>query len=301
MSHSATRIWISGADGLLGKCFVGSLEKTDFSCFASDGETDITDCNSIALFGKAIQPDWIINCAAFTDVDRAETTHSSDAHSTNTLGAANMALLAAELNAKLIHFSTDYVFDGGKGAPYDECDLPNPLSVYGYSKLEGEKRIRQYYNRFFIFRVSRLYDLKGKGFPWKILEGLKNDRVLEIVDDLFGSPTCAETLCANVIRLIESDSSDFGLYHCCDEGRISWYDFAQKILKLAIKHRLPFNEERLIPVPAASRSDAAKRPPDSTLSTEKALKRLNFTIHPWDESLELIPVHFQHKEKHEID
>jgi dTDP-4-dehydrorhamnose reductase len=179
-------------------------------------------------------PDIVINCAAYTAVDDCESRHDL-AFGINEGGAANLAGAARAAGCALVHFSTDYVFDGLKRAPYVETDAAAPLSVYGFSKLAGERKIVHILERHFIFRLSWLYGAAGANFVKTIraaaIQRKAEGKPLSVVNDQIGTPTCARDVCRQVWEVVPSGA--YGLYHCTSEGWCSWYDFACEIVKHA--------------------------------------------------------------------
>jgi dTDP-4-dehydrorhamnose reductase len=193
-------------------------------------ELDITDSCAVAAFfdGKAM--DLIINCAAMTNVDACETERET-AMKVNAIGARNMAVLAQRFGAKIIHVSTDYVFDGTGDQPYTEWDAPNPATVYGKSKLLGEAYVRECCERAFIVRTAWLYGYSGNNFVKTIL-GLARERdTIKVVDDQKGNPTHANDLAHHILKIAATE--EYGVYHCTGQGICSWYEFAKEIVALA--------------------------------------------------------------------
>ena len=195
-------------------------------------ELDITNRHEVAAFVRHHQPDVIICCAAYTNVDGCET-HREDAFRVNALGPRNLALAAEEIGAKLIHVSTDYVFSGADngGVPLDEACGTCPVSAYGQTKLLGEEYVRQFCKRSFVVRTAWLYSLTGKNFVFTMMNAGKKFGKLTVVNDQLGNPTNAEDLAHHLLQL--AVSHDYGVYHCTGEGICSWYEFASEIIRLA--------------------------------------------------------------------
>ncbi len=192
-------------------------------------ELDITDLNMVKEVINNIKPDVIINCAAYTNVDGCESDFKG-AFQVNALGPRNLAIAAKEANSKLLHISTDYVFDGKGTSPYKEYDRINPKSVYGKTKALGDDYVREFCDKYFIVRTSWLYGRFGKNFVYTISNlGDKNDSI-KVVNDQLGNPTNCEDLAYNILKLIVTE--EYGIYHCTGEGICSWYDFAVEIIKL---------------------------------------------------------------------
>jgi dTDP-4-dehydrorhamnose reductase len=179
---------------------------------------------------KKVSPDVIINCAAYTNVDKCETDKDT-AFAVNALGARNLAIAANDVGSKLLYISTDYVFDGSGHEPRREWDLPNPQNVYGWTKLAGEQYVRQFCPRSFIVRTAWLYGYTGGNFVKTILNAAKSGKPLKVVDDQRGNPTSCVDLVKHLLKL--AGTEDYGTYHCTNNGECSWYEFAKEFLKLS--------------------------------------------------------------------
>ncbi len=277
-------IWLIGNKGMLGSEIEALLKKSGLDYVASDRGVDITDKAIVEDFIKDKKIDWMVNCSAYTKVDRAES-DSDLCEQINAKGPLNLAEVAKKAGAKLIHFSTDYVFDGTKESPYLPGDAPNPQSVYGLTKLKGEKNILATTNRFFIIRIAWLYGKYGPNFV-KTMKRLFGEREeLKIVSDQIGAPTYAFVLAQNVIGLIQKDSNAYGVYHYLDAGRISWYDFAVEIYRQAESRGFLPHSVKLLPVPTSEYPTPARRPAFSLLDTTLTQKKLGFKVRDWKENL----------------
>ena len=193
-------------------------------------ELDITDRTATIAFVRRHQPDTIISCAAFTNVDGCETNPEA-AFKVNAIGASNLAQAAERINARLIHVSTDYVFRGEGDKPLDESERVDPKSVYGKTKALGEEYVKNFCHRYFIVRTAWLYGYAGKNFVKTIVNAGKKFGKLEVVSDQLGNPTNAEDLAHHILQL--AVSHDYGVYHCTGEGVCSWYEFASEIIRLS--------------------------------------------------------------------
>ena len=193
-------------------------------------ELDITDRDATIAFVRRHQPDTIISCAAFTNVDGCETNPEA-AFKVNAIGASNLAQAAERINARLIHVSTDYVFQGEGNKPLDESERVDPKSVYGKTKALGEEYVKNFCHRYFIVRTAWLYGYAGKNFVKTIVNAGKKFGKLEVVSDQLGNPTNAEDLAHHILQL--AVSHDYGVYHCTGEGICSWYEFASEIIRLS--------------------------------------------------------------------
>ncbi|CAM3419277.1 dTDP-4-dehydrorhamnose reductase [Zobellia roscoffensis] len=225
-------VLVTGANGQLGQSIqkiASSYPELDF-VFASSNELDITDVTSIEkkLSIKAFS--YCINCAAYTNVENAEK-EPEKAFKVNSEGVKNLATICKEEQTVLIHISTDYVFDGEKGSPYLVTDATNPINVYGASKLEGEQHIQSLMRAYFIIRTSWLYSEFGKNFYKTILQKAREGADLSVTDDQVGCPTHAGNLAKYVLNLIAGESMHYGIHHFTDEKSLSWYGFAEEILR----------------------------------------------------------------------
>jgi dTDP-4-dehydrorhamnose reductase len=265
---------------MLGRQIAVELQKNGLAFSASDREVDIGDFQSLKVFSQGKKISWIINCAAYTAVDQAEI-ESAVAFRINAAGVENLAKLAAKLGARLVHFSTDYVFDGRNRQPYGENDQPRPISQYGWSKWQGEKLLLASWQSIFIFRISWLYGVFGNNFVNTMLKLFREKDEIRVVNDQFGSPTYAAALARNVVRLIGTASERYGLYHYCDKGVISWYDFAAQIMARALEYKLLERKTRLLAISTAAFPTRAIRPAYAALDSGKAVRELNFSVQDW--------------------
>jgi len=234
----------------------------------------------------AIRPTVIVNAAAYTAVDKAES-EPQRALRINGTAVGEMAQCAAELGALLVHYSTDYVFDGEKDGPYVESDATNPLSVYGASKLSGELAIRAVTNcRHMIFRTSWVYALRGGNFAHTILQRARSLQRLQVVDDTLGVPTSAE-LIADVTALAlyraHSDSNVLGTYHLVPSGQTSWHEYACLLIETARAAGMPIvvQPQDIAPVPASTFAAPARRPRNSRLDNRLLMQRFDLALPDW--------------------
>ncbi|WP_298542701.1 dTDP-4-dehydrorhamnose reductase [uncultured Aquimarina sp.] len=274
------QVLVTGADGQLGKSIKGL--KGDFLnldlCFANSKNLDITDKKSIVLFLEKSSFDYVINCAAYTDVEKAEK-EPQKAFLINADGAKNLAQICQERDIVLIHISTDYVFDGKKNTPYSEEDIANPINEYGKSKLRGEEYIQEILKKYFIIRTSWLYSQYGKNFYKTILQKLKTEKKLKITASELGTPTNANDLASFILYLISSLSKKYGIYHYSNSGEANWYDFAKEIIKISNKLDL------IDLVKTDNYPTFAQRPKYSVLSKKKGIKSFGLNILNWKDSL----------------
>ncbi|AKL95217.1 dTDP-4-dehydrorhamnose reductase RfbD [Clostridium aceticum] len=232
---------------------------------------DITKLDEVYKTLKAIRPDVVIHAAAFTDVDQCEDKPEL-AFKVNTQGTKNVSIVAGNLGSKLIYVSTDYVFDGKKGSPYNETDLPNPINIYGMSKYEGEIEVQKNLEEYFIVRTAWLYGHQGKNFVKTILSLTSSNTLLKVVDDQIGSPTYALDLAEALKKLLVTE--DYGIYHFINEGNCTWCDFAKEIIKIK------GIAAKLNPTTSTEIQRKAKRPQNSTLSNNSSIK-----LRLWQEAL----------------
>lgn len=281
------KIVITGASGMLGQDVVEVLKVDGFLTFPfSHKELDITDMKAVYKILKDSKPDVIINCVAYTKVDKAEE-EKTLAFKVNGLGVQNLSIACKEFDIPICHISTDYVFDGNKKGSYTPFDTPNPINAYGLSKLAGEKYIQWITNKFYIVRSSWLYGKGGKNFVNIILKLAKEKEEIRVVSDQIGSPTWTVNLAGFLSKLIQTGR--YGLYHYTDktDGGISWYEFAKKIIELSNF------KTKVVPISTEGYPTPAKRPKNSVLDISMSEIILSVTPHfPrkcgvkwWDEAL----------------
>jgi dTDP-4-dehydrorhamnose reductase len=256
------KILITGANGLLGH-ELSSLLKDHTLILLSHSQLDISDSESVNKQIDSSSPDIIINSAAYTQVDACETNYDL-AFQSNAIGPKNLAIKCKQLGIPLIHISTDYVFEGNekKNSPLVENDKLGPKTVYGKTKLEGEKMVQENCEKYFILRTAWLYG-EGKNFVKTMLSLSKKNNELKVVNDQIGSPTYAKDLAKAIKEIIEKKSDKYGIYHVTNKGEVSWYEFAKKIFEIKnieIKVNSCTSEEFPRPAP---------RPHYSVLSNQK--------------------------------
>lgn len=269
-----TKILILGAGGMLGLEFCEFFsQKSDFEVLALDkNELDITDQKQLEIHISDFKPDYILNCAAFTNVDLAEEEIES-AISINSNAAANLARICRENGVLLVHFSTDYVFDGSK-EEFDETDNVNPLNIYGKSKLQGEKEIMDMGGEFYIIRTSWLFGKYGRNFVFLMTELLQKKDFLQVVDDQTASPTYTKDLVSAVfeqfIKPKFSEKPEFGIYHLTNDDKCSRYDLVRYMSELLAR------DVQISPVSSDFFKTPATRPVYSVLKNTKAKKLRNY-------------------------
>ncbi len=271
---------VLGAAGQLGQAIQSISSNTiiQFHFFGSH-ELDITNSEKVNVVFDALKPDFCINAAAYTAVDKAEI-EIEKADLVNRIAVKNIVNACVKHDTTLLHVSTDFVFDGEKNVPYLESDPANPTGIYGVSKRNGEIEIERSMSKYFIVRTSWLYSDFGHNFKKTMLRLAKEKESLIVVNDQIGSPTNALDLAAVLIEILKSRSENYGIYHFSNEGNTSWYGFAKKIFEV---------NHVSIDLKGISTSEyptLAKRPKYSVLDTSKIKKEFNISIKSWEEALQ---------------
>jgi dTDP-4-dehydrorhamnose reductase len=274
------KILVTGSNGQLGKelkKIAASFPQFNF-IFLSREDLPIHHFEMVRHYFNTYQPQYCINCAAYTAVDRAEQEKDRAFH-INGEAVGVLAAVCKEHHCKFIHISTDYVFDGTATAPYKEDSPTNPQSVYGASKLEGEKQALQFNPDSIIIRTSWIYSEFGKNFVKTMLKLMSEKTEINVVNNQLGSPTYAANLAEVILQVISSGKWIPGIYHYCNEGIISWYDFAGEI------KRLTGSKCKINPIPTSEYLTLAKRPAYSALDNTKIQQTFNIELKDWKESL----------------
>ena len=269
---------------MLGREVEALLQKKEWAYIASDQEIDITNLNELRIFSADKPISWLINCAAYTAVDKAED-ELDLAFKINADGPRNIAEIAKNKGAKLIHISTDYVFDGTKAGAYLETDPPNPLGVYAKSKYQGEVYITEMLNEYFVIRSAWLYGKQGNNFVYTLLRLFKEREEVRVVGDQFGSPTYAPDLAAVLLEIVRLNSNAYGVYHFTNGGKISWHDFACAIYRIAQEKKLLTKEVLIRRIATKDYPTKAQRPQNSYLSKDKIMKTFNISPRNWEVAL----------------
>jgi len=278
-------IWLVGNRGMLGTEVEALLQQHNLQYFASDREVDITDADRLKQFVSGKPLSWIINCSAYTAVDKAEDDPEL-AFQINADGPRNLAGVALSKGAKLIHISTDYVFDGTKEGAYKETDTPNPLGVYGASKYRGEVYIQKLLKASFILRTSWLYGKNGNNFVYTMLRLFRERDEVRVLGDQWGSPTYASDLAEALLDIVQLNSGDYGIYHFTNEGNVSWYDFACEIYCMARNKEFLTKDVLIQRIVTAEYPTKAHRPLNSCMSKEKIRDVFHIDARPWQEGLQ---------------
>jgi dTDP-4-dehydrorhamnose reductase len=254
---------------------------------------DLSDSAGLRELIRNTKPDIIINAAAYTNVDKAEL-EPELARAINAIGPGVLAEEAKKINAVLVHYSTDYVFDGTKGSPYIETDITNPLNIYGQTKLEGEQAIQSVGGAYLILRTSWVYSMRQGGFVSKVLQWARQQEVLRVVDDQISSPTWARMLAEATALVLAQGRDDpagyisekAGLYHLAGSGACSRYEWAQAILELDPK-KSEHKVQQLLPAKSSQFPTPAERPLVSVLDCGKFERVFGLRLPEWGESLQL--------------
>ncbi|WP_306308181.1 dTDP-4-dehydrorhamnose reductase [Sulfuriferula thiophila] len=279
------KILLTGVNGQVGWELRRTLATLGEVVAPTRAQLDLTDAVALRSFVHEVRPDLIVNPAAYTAVDKAEA-EPELAHTINAIAPAVMAEAASQINAAMVHYSTDYVFDGSKPGAYLESDATNPLSVYGRTKLEGEQAIIAAGIPHLILRTSWVYGLRGGNFLLTMQRLFKERDSLNVVNDQFGAPTWSRMIAEASAQIIAQrpfpDNS--GIYNLTSAGNISWHDFAQAILA---RTTLPEGKQvALGAIPAAQYPTAATRPVNSVLSGSKVQKTFGICMPDWEAALD---------------
>lgn len=290
-------VLVTGSSGQLGQAlqFIAPNYPEVKFIFCDSKELDITQKDNCFEVFKKYNPNYCINAAAYTAVDKAES-EPEKAHLINVIGAKNLAEACKEFDTTLLHISTDFVFDGdssklGMTNGYTEEDIPNPTGVYGQTKLDGEKAIQQTWEKHFIIRTSWVYSQFGNNFMKTMLRLASERDTISVVNDQIGTPTNAVDLAEVLVKIILTDNrqpttDNFGIYNFSNEGQCSWYDFAKEIFK---QNNISIN---LLPIPTTSFPTPAKRPSYSVLDKSKIKKVFGVEVKNWEKSLKETPYLF---------
>ena len=280
------KILITGAKGQVGTDLVLEAKKRNHQVFGfTSSELDIT--NKAAVDGELskINPDVVINAAAYTAVDKAET-EKETAYAVNETGVKNLAETCKTLDIPLLHISTDYVFDGEKKEPYTESDTPNPTSVYGASKLAGEVALQKTWQKHITLRVSWVFGEHGNNFVKTMLRLAKDRDELSVVNDQYGAPTSALAIAECLLDIVDKENfgkQDFpwGLYHFQSDPGVTWYEFAKEIFSQAKESGILDKEMIVNPIGSEQFPTPVKRPLNSKLDGKKIKNNLGISLSKW--------------------
>jgi len=277
------KVLVTGASGQLGRETVLALQAAGKDVVGTDRkELDFSRPDTVAERIAAHQADWVINCAAYTHVDKAEE-EREQALLVNRDSAKAVAEGVAAYGGRLLHVSTDFIFDGEQSHPYAEPDPANPLGVYGQSKWEGERAVRETMPDAVIVRTAWVYGVHGHNFVKTMLRLAAERDELRVVDDQIGTPAWTADISRALLSLIEADAR--GVFHFTNEGVASWYDFASEIIANARDLGFPLKVQKISPIPSTDFPLPATRPAYSVLSKVKIRQVLDYPIPHWCDSL----------------
>ena len=262
------RVLVTGVGGQLGYDVIKELEKRNIECIGADkAEFDVTDFDAVHKFITDYIPDAVIHCSAYTAVDKAED-EPELCYLVNVVGTENIAKVCKEIDAEMVYISTDYVFDGTKDGFYEVDDVPNPINVYGKTKLAGEKAVQRILEKYFVVRISWVFGINGNNFVKTMLRLGKERNELNVVADQVGSPTYTADLASLLVDMIQTEK--YGIYHATNEGECSWAEFAEEIFNVAGMN------VKVNHITSAGYPTKAKRPLNSRFN-KRSLNISNFT------------------------
>ncbi|CAI0761862.1 dTDP-4-dehydrorhamnose reductase [Serratia quinivorans] len=280
------RVLLTGAAGQLGRCFIDRLP-ADWILMATDSQQlDITDPDAVSAAVVQFMPEAIVNAAAYTAVDKAES-EPEKAKAINVDGPGFLAAAAAVLNIPFVHISTDYVFDGTASEPYCENTPCSPKSIYGQTKLDGEIAALKANPKTVVIRTAWVFSEYGNNFVKTMLRIGGQRTELGVVSDQYGCPTYAGDIAAVVIAMLSKPQLSYGIYHYCGDTAVSWFDFAQSIFKEAQACKLYPHQVKVNPIASHEYPTPASRPAYSILSTDK-ICALNLRPSPWKQQLKIV-------------
>jgi dTDP-4-dehydrorhamnose reductase len=291
LSAVPTKVWLAGADGMLGHALAAALRAAGVEFSATDRELDITNAEAVVAFARRERPGLVVNAAAYTRVDDAET-HAEQSFAVNERGAACLAQAASDVSAAFLHFSTDYVFDGDSRVPYTE-DMPcAPRGVYAKSKRAGEVAVLETAAKnpagVFVVRTSWLFGEHGKNFVTTILRLLEEREIVRVVDDQHGRPTYTRDLAVAALSLagvLESPRAAPGIYHFANAGGTTWHAFARAIHDLTASAGVVLAARDIVPIPSSAYPLPAPRPHFSVLDTTRIATALGREPRSWRDAL----------------
>ena len=277
-------IWIVGNKGMLGTELSQLISSADIPFTGSDREVDILDQEAMRRFSNEHRVDAIVNCAAYTAVDRAED-EPDICMRLNAEGPANLARIARTMGARFVHLSTDYVFSGNGATPYREHDPVDPQGAYGKSKAEGESRILAENPEALIVRTAWLYGKAGVNFVYTMLKLMRSREKIGVVADQAGTPTWTKDLAEAILKILRASSAAPGIYHYSGAGATSWFLFAKAIQAEGMKAGILTTPCEVVPLTTDQYPTKARRPAYSVLSKEKIIKEFELEIPEWETSL----------------
>lgn len=284
-------VWVIGNRGMLGSQVCRTLSENKIDFLGTDSDVSILDAAELEGFAGGKNITFIVNCAAYTAVDKAES-EAEKARALNADGPRNIARLAKRLGVPFIHISTDYVFDGSGSTPLTEDMIIAPLGVYGVTKAEGERAVAGETDDFYILRTAWLYGWSGKNFVYTMIRAMNSRDSVKVVSDQRGTPTNCVTLAGVILKIIEKravgESVPNGIYHVTDLGETTWFDFAKEIFSQGLEKGLVTNKTCAVnPCTTEEYPTPAKRPAYSVLDKTKVQETLGIKLPEWRESLKL--------------
>mgnify|MGYP001440752530 CR=1 FL=1 len=271
------KVLVTGANGQLGYDVVKELQKQNIECYgATRQDFDIVDFKATEEFIANYMPDVVIHCAAYTSVDKAEDEQGL-CYLVNASATENIAEICRKINAKMMYISTDYVFDGTKDGFYEVSDMPNPINVYGKTKLLGEQAVQRILDKYFIVRISWVFGEYGNNFVKTMLRLGKERKEIRVVADQYGSPTYTADLAPLLVEMIQTEK--YGIYHATNEGVCTWAEFAEEIFKIA---KLDVKVNHITTEEYPTR---ARRPMNSRMNKNSLVKNEFCLLNNWHKAL----------------
>ncbi|MGI9248049.1 MAG: dTDP-4-dehydrorhamnose reductase [Woeseiaceae bacterium] len=282
------RILVTGAAGQVGSELCRQGLANGFQVIAADRENlDISDASSVRQFVTSATPDIVFNAAAWTAVDEAES-RQTEAFQVNRDGPANIASACEDYSIPIVHYSTDYIFDGTKASAYVEDDPPGPICAYGRSKLAGEEAVRARNEKHLILRSSWVFSARRNNFVKTMLKLASERAEIRVVADQIGKPTSAATIAEISLAIISAAEGAWGTYHLAQPEAVSWHEFATAVFEGAARHGVELAVEDVIAVSTDDFPTAAKRPENSVLDCNKLENSFNVVIQDWHDSLDSV-------------
>ena len=283
------KVWVIGRNGMLGSQVCRTLSENKVEFLGTDSDVSILDYGALEGFAAGKKISFIVNCAAYTAVDKAEGDEAF-AHKLNADGPRNIARLAKKLGVPFLHISTDYVFDGNASSPITEDTPIKPLGVYGSTKAEGEKAVAEETGDFYILRTAWLYGWSGRNFVYTMIRAMNSRESVKVVNDQKGTPTNCVTLATVILRIIEKRTNGEevpnGIYHVTDLGETTWFGFTNEIKKQSLERGILTNKGCAVtPCTTDEYPTPAKRPAYSVLDKTKVQETLGIRLPDWRESL----------------
>ena len=281
------KILLTGGQGQVGQAVIDKSKELNINLIPCDRKIlDITDIANIEKIIKTYKPSYIINTAAYTNVDKAES-EPEKAFAVNSLGAENLAKISAQYHIPLIHLSTDYIFDGEKTSDYIESDAANPIGIYAKSKWAGEEAVRKYCNNYIILRISWVFGEYGNNFVKTMIKLMKEREKLDIVSDQTGCPTYTGDIAEVILKIILNSNIEnhYGTYHYTNTPSTSWFEFAKVIYTQASKYT-DLQTKIIKPIKTTDYPTPARRPQNSVLNSELFQKIFKISLQPWQKGLE---------------